>query len=228
VHDEGDTPLTEEELALARRGEALIADAVADSAAPQSLRESIERERARTQAPLWRRHGWILAAAGTAAAALAAFALVLVSGGNDAGPPLDEVYAAAERAPTEGAPAVAGGDPPVLDARVGAIEFPDWQEKFGWKAVGRRDTELAGRRVTTVYYRNPDGARLGYAVVGGDALDEGPPGRHVELNGMTYKVSRSDARTIVTWEQQGHTCAIVASSEVPMSSLVDLAASRDV
>jgi hypothetical protein len=45
---------------------------------------------------------------------------------------------------------------------------------------------------------------------------------------MTYKVSRSDARTIVTWEQQGHTCAIVASSEVPMSSLVDLAASRDV
>ncbi len=47
---EDDTPLSEEELALAKKGEALIAAAVADTEAPQSLRESIERDRERAQA----------------------------------------------------------------------------------------------------------------------------------------------------------------------------------
>ena len=39
--DENDTPLTEEELALAREWEALSSDAVSDVHAPQSLREAI-------------------------------------------------------------------------------------------------------------------------------------------------------------------------------------------
>jgi hypothetical protein len=43
--DDNDTPLTEEELALAREGEARISAAVADVHAPQSLREAIERDR---------------------------------------------------------------------------------------------------------------------------------------------------------------------------------------
>jgi hypothetical protein len=48
--DENDSPLTEEELALARKGEALIAAAMADVRAPQSLREAIERDRERAAA----------------------------------------------------------------------------------------------------------------------------------------------------------------------------------
>ncbi len=230
MHDEDDTPLTEEELALARKGEARIAAAVADVRAPQSLREAIERdrERARTQAPFWRRHRWALAAAGTAVAALAAVAITLETGSDDTGPSLDKVYSAARLQPTKAAPASVGGAPPVLDAKVGALEFPDWQEKFGWKAVGRRDSNLSGRPVTTVYYRNPEGARLGYAVVAGNALGGRPAGRPVEHKGKTYDVARGEKRTTVTWTQQGHTCAIVAPSAVPRSTLVDLAASRNV
>jgi hypothetical protein len=230
--DENDTPLTEEELALARKGEALISAAAADVHAPQSLREAIERDReraaARARAPFWRRHRWGLAAAGTAAAVLAAVAIALETGSDSADPSLNEVYAAAQLNPTKAAPEPVGGTPPVLDAKVGALEFPDWQEKFAWKAVGRRDNDLSGRRVTTVFYRNPEGARLGYAVVAGGSLGGDPPGRPVEHRGKTYDVARGDKRTIVTWTQQGHTCAIVAPSAIPQSTLVGLAASRNV
>jgi hypothetical protein len=230
VRDENDTPLTEEELALAREGEARIAAAMADVRAPQSLRESIEREREAVQArvPFWRRHRWTLAAAGTAAAVLLVVAIVLQAGNGGAGPSLGEVYATAQLRPTEAAPEPLGGTPPVLDAKVGTLEFPDWRATFGWKAVGRRESELAGRSVTTVVYRNPEGAQLGYAVVAGDPLGGDPAGRQVEHKGKTYEVARGEERTIVTWTQEGHTCVIVAPSTVPQSNLVDLAASRNV
>jgi hypothetical protein len=232
VPDERDKPLTDEERALARKGEALIAKAVSDVRAPQSLREAIERERERAAAasrvPFWRRHRWGLAAASTAAAALAVVTIALLTGGDSTEPSLTEVYAAARLDPTAAAPRPLGGDPPVLAARVGNLEFPDWKRSFGWQAVGRRQDELSGRDVTTVVYRNPEGARFGYAVVAGDALGEDPPGREVMRDGKTYSLARSGERTIVTWTQQGHTCAIVAPSSVPASRLVDLAASRNV
>jgi hypothetical protein len=229
--DANDRTPTEEELALARRGEALISAAVADVRAPQSLREAIERdrERAPARAPFWRRHRWAIASASVAAAALAAVAIALeTGGGTSTQPPLTKVYAAARLAPTKGAPAFAGGDPPVLDARVGSLEFPDWQKSFGWKAVGRRDDTLSGRPVTTVFYRNPHGARLGYAVVSGDPLGGKPAGREVTRKGKTYHVAEVGERTIVTWKQQGHTCVIAAPARVPRARVVDLAASRNV
>ena len=230
--EEHDRPLTDEEQQLARKGEALIAAAMADVHAPQSLRESIERDReragARDGAPFWRRHRLRLAAAGAAAAALAVVAITLGTGGNEAEPSLTEVYEAARLDPATAAPRPLGGEPPVLDVKVGNLVFPDWERSFGWKAVGRRLDELSGRAVTTVFYRNPDGARLGYAVVAGDALGGDPPGREVRRSGKTYSVARTGDRTIVTWTQQGHTCVIVAPSAVPQARLVDLAASRNV
>jgi hypothetical protein len=229
---ENDRPLTEEELALAREGEALISAAMADVRAPQSLREAIERDReratARARAPFWRRYRWGLAGAGAAAAALAAVAIALETGGSTTEPSLTGVYAAARLDPTEAAPETLDGAPPVLDAKVGSLAFPDWEQSFGWKAVGRRDDTLSGRPVTTVFYRNPEGARLGYAVVSGDTLGGDPPGRRVTRSGKTYHVAGDGGRTIVTWNQQGHTCVIVAPAVVPRARLVDLAASRNV
>ena len=227
--DDDDRPLTEEELALAREGEALISAAVADVQAPQSLREAIERDRERASArtPFWRRHRWGLAGAATAAAALAAVAIVIGTWSGTTEPSLNDVYAAAQLPATETAPATLGGDPPVLNVSVGNLEFPDWQQSFGWKAVGRRDDTLAGRPVTTVFYRNADGAGLGYAVVAGDPIAAEPPGETVTRSGKTYHVAGTDGRTIVTWTQQGHTCVIVAPSTVARERLVDLAASRN-
>jgi hypothetical protein len=228
--DENDSPLTDEELALEREGKALISAAVADTRAPQSLREAVERDRERTpaRASFWRRHRLGLASAGAAVAALAAVAIALETGGNTTEPSVRNVYAAARLDPTRTAPRPLGGAPPVLDAKVGNLVFPDWEERFGWKAVGRRDDTLSGRPVTTVFYRNPKGARLGYAVVSGDVLGGNPPGRQVTRRGKTYHVAQAGERTIVTWNQQGHTCLIVAPSAVPRARLVDLAASRNV
>jgi hypothetical protein len=232
MRDEDDRPLTEEEQALAREGESLIAAAMADVHAPQSLREAIERERQRAASQarprFWRRYRWGLAAAGTAAAVLAVVAIALETGGSDTEPSLNGVYAAAGLDPTEAAPRPVGGAPPVLAAQVGNLAFPDWRDSFGWKAVGRRVDEVSGRDITTVFYRNPEGIRLGYAVVAGPALGGDPPGREITRNGKTYNLARNGDRTIVTWTQQGHTCAIVAPSALPGEPLVDLAASRNV
>ena len=145
MRHEDDTPLSDEELALAKKGEALIAAAVADTQAPQSLREAIERDRERARsapkASFWRRHLRALTATATAAAALAVVGVAIQSGTESAAPSLAEVQAAARLDATQPAPAPKGGDPPVLAARVGAISFPDWQKSFGWKAVGSRKDE---------------------------------------------------------------------------------------
>jgi hypothetical protein len=231
MRNEDDTPLSDEELALAKKGEALIAAAVADTQAPQSLRESIERDRERVQAApkasFWRRNWRVLTATVTAAAALAVVGVAIQSGTDSTAPRLAEVQAAARLAATQSAPSPRGGNPPVLAARVGAISFPDWQKSFDWRAVGAREDEISGRTVKTVFYRNPDGARLGYSVVAGEPLRDHPPGREVTRAGNAYHVARSGERTLVTWTQRGHTCTIVASSTVPDARLVDLAASRN-
>ena len=227
VHDENDTPLSDVEVELARRGERLVAAAVEETRAPQSLRESIEAERERASAqrsvPFWRRHRWALGVAGLAAAGIAAFAIAIQAGDGPGEPTLPEVYAAAQLAPSDPAPARAGGDPPVLAASVGTLEFPDWREAFDWRAVGRRDEEVGGRDVTTVYYANPEGARLAYSVVAGEPVGGEPAGRKVERGDTVYAVDRGGERTTVTWEQDGHTCVIVAPSTVPDSTLVSLA-----
>lgn len=230
--DENDIHLSEEELARAREGEALIAAAVSDVRAPQSLREAVERERdraaTRTRPPFWRRHRLGLALASSAAVALAVVVIATQGGESSSEPALANVSGVARLAATAPAPRPVGGTPPELDANVGSLQFPDWQAKFGWRAVGRRDDTLDGRDVTTVIYRNDQGARMGYAVVSGDALTAAPPGRPVQHNGKTYHVAGVAGRTMVTWTQQGHTCVILASASVPRTRLVEIAASRNV
>ncbi len=231
MSDKNETQMSEEEMALARKGEALIKAEVARVHAPQALRERIEADRARAarqpRLPFWRRHRFAVLGTGVAALALAA-GVVTQTGGGGGEPSLAEVDAVAVLSPTKAAPAPAGGDPPVLDASVGAIEFPDWQGKFGVKAVGLRNDEVSGRPVTTVFYRDGYGARLGYSVVDGPPLDESPVGREVVREGNTYHVADAGPNTVVTWTQQGHTCVIVASSEAPAGQVVELAASRNV
>jgi hypothetical protein len=227
-----DKPLSDEEMVLARKGEALIKAEVARTAAPQSLRERIEadRERARKEAsrPFWRRHPILAFAGGGVAAVLISVAVAGQLGGSGGEPSLGGVDAVASLSPTEAAPASLGGSPPVLAASVGEIEFPDWREKFGWKAVGQRQDEVSDRTVTTVAYRNPEGVGLGYAIVDGGTLDQRPAGETVLREGKSYHVAADGSRTVVTWNQQGHTCVIVASSKVRRSTLIDLAASRNV
>jgi hypothetical protein len=226
-----DDNLSDEDLERAREGKRLVAAAVAETHAPQSLREAIERDRARAARPRMpsaRRRLRILVAGVGTAAIVGAIAIALESGTDGAREPsLASVDGAARLEASRPAPESTGGTPPVLDEKVGALTFPDWEKKFGWRAVGAREDKLSGRTVRTVFYRNPKGARLGYAVVAGKALTARPSGRAVSRAGRTYHVSSGATRTVVTWTQQGHTCVIVAARSVPESRLVDLAASRN-
>ena len=228
MHDEDDTPITDEEREDALRGQALIAAAMADTRAPHTLRERLEDDRARAGSPpqsFWRGRRRAIAAGVCAALAAAVAGMVALGPGSgpDA-PSLAQVEAAARARPAAPAPASLGGRPPVLDASVGGLTFPDWDERYAWKATGARTDEIAGRTVKTVFYRNPKGAELGYAVVDGEELDDRARGRTVTRNGETYRVGSTRGRTVVTWTQMGHTCVIVGEPSVPASRLVDLAA----
>jgi hypothetical protein len=238
MSDRDENEISAEERELAERGKALVNAAISQVEAPHTLRESIERQRdqARGQVagsrrrapgvvPWWRRGRTLVAALGAAAAV--ALAIVAFTGSEGGEPSRANLEAVASLRPEQPAPRRAGGDPPVLAARVGPIAFPDWRQSFGWTAVGSRRDQVDDRGVTTVYYRNADGASLAYAILSGPALEQAPEGRPVVREGNTYHVAESARHTAVSWTQQGHTCLIVASAAVPTDRLVEIAASRN-
>jgi hypothetical protein len=171
------------------------------------------------RAPRRRRLGAAIALAGAAAVAVLAF--VVLPGGAEA-PSVAEAAALSSRGPT-------GGPPPrydgvaLLDRQIGGIWFPRWQERFGWRASGVREDRLGGRRTSTVYYANK-GRRIAYTIVDGPSLAH-PPGAVTRRAGVAFRSLRSDARTVVTWRQNGHTCILSAAS-VGSPAMIRLAASR--
>jgi hypothetical protein len=228
---EDDIPPTDEERALAERGRALVAAAMADpqARAPQALRDALAggpaaAAAARAPADRRRSRAWRIAPA-LGLLAVAVLALVFSLGGSNDGPGAPSVrqVAAVARMPASApAPAAIGGDPALLDARVGRLAFPDWRDAYEWRAIGRRDDRVGDRAVTTVAYRYRDSATIGYAIVAGRPVGQGP-GREVSLRGGRYRVSASAGRRTVTWTQAGHTCVIDAPSTVSATELVKLA-----
>lgn len=170
-----------------------------DVQAPDALHTRVS-EMAASAAP---RRSRALAFGGVAAAAAAAIllALVLVVPGGGA-PTVNQVAAAAASGPTTAAPAQDQANPGSLALAVGSVRFPYWEDSEGWRATGRRSSDVSGRAVETVFYANASGARLKYSVV------DGPP---IDNLGGAYLITRSrDTRRIV-WRNGGHTCIIEAT-----------------
>jgi hypothetical protein len=186
--DENDIPLTDEELARAREGEALIAAAVSEVRAPQALRESIERERerasSRARAPFWRRYRLSLALASAAAAALVVVVIALQNGESPGQPPLSKVVAAARLEPASSAPRSIGGTPPELDARVGDLVFPDWKAKFAGRPSAAATTRSRGATSPPSSIGTPTGR--GWAMPWCPATSS-PPGRPAARSHVTAR-----------------------------------------
>ena len=154
------------------------------------------------------------------AAALAAAIVVLIGGGDPAGPSVAEAARAA-LAPARGsAPAVRPGDQ-TLTASVEGVAYPYWADSAGWRAVGARRDVLRGRTIRTVFYASGS-RRIGYAIAAGPPLAAGG-GRTVARGGVRMRVLRSGDTAIVTWLRAGHTC-ILAARGVDPEVLVRLAA----
>jgi hypothetical protein len=186
--------------------------------APLRLRERIEAERERARGPA-RRRRLTLGGALAGATAAAALLVVLLLPGGAGGPSVVEASELGTRPPTE--PAPEPGQPKLLDASAFGLPFPDWAEKFGWEASGRRVDEIDGRRAVTVFYEKA-GREIAYTIVSGDALPAPEPSAAARREGTPLRYVNLDGRTLVTWERDGRTC-ILSGSDVPATTLLNLA-----
>jgi hypothetical protein len=107
--------------------------------------------------------------------------------------------------------------------RAAGLSFPSWEDDLGYRALGVRRDDLAGRATTTVYYRGAD--TVAYAIVSGPPLAVGGRAHGDLVDGVWLRSLTRGGRAIVTWVRRGHTC-VLSGSEASLPALLRLAAWR--
>ena len=74
------------------------------------------------------------------------------------------------------------------------MPFPYWEERFGWRSTGARNDRIGGRAVTTVFYADGRGHRIGYAIVAGPRAPSISGGVVRWRNGTAYRLLRQNGR----------------------------------
>jgi hypothetical protein len=113
-----------------------------------------------------------------------------------------------------------------LTAAVEGISFPYWGERFGWRSTGSRTDHLGGRAVTTVFYSDNSGQRIGYAIVAGTPAPRLQTGHLSWRAGTAYHLSSAGGARVVTWLRGDHLC-VVAGRGVSSATLLRLASWDD-
>ncbi len=156
------------------------------------------------------------------AAAAAAGALVAaLTGGGSPAVSLRQASALTLRSPTTGAPPESQTRRAELTAAVDGVPFPYWGERFGWHGSGARTDRLGGRSVTTVFYTDARGRRIGYAIVSGTAPATSG-GAVVDRAGVRYRLLAENGASVVSWLRDGHLC-VVSGRGVDRATLLRLA-----
>jgi hypothetical protein len=94
-----------------------------------------------------------------------------------------------------------------LALAVDGVSFPYWEDRFGWRSTGARNDRIAGQAVTTVFYADGHGHRIGYAILAGAPLRVS--GGHVVWRGQArYRMSYANGAPMVTWLRDGHMCVL--------------------
>jgi hypothetical protein len=161
--------------------------------------------------------------------AAAAIAGALVAGLTGAGSPDLSVHQASAltfREPTGPAPKHSRSDRDALAVAVNGVAFPYWEDKFGWRAVGTRTDRVAGRQVTTVFYSDRSGARIGYAIASGAKPPRIHEGMVARRGGTHYWLLNVNGAPVVTWLRAGHLC-VVSGRGVDGATLLRLASWND-
>jgi hypothetical protein len=204
-----------------------------DVRAPEALHGRIEAlvaERSATRARPSAAFGpWVARRAIAAAAVLAAIAVALLAGLGGGSGSVSEVRAASAltlRAATSTAPRQSPSVRSQLTAAVEGVAFPYWEESFGWRSVGARSDRVGGRAVTTVFYSDGRGRRVGYAIVGGAPAPHLSGGSVVWRSGTGYRLLRLGGVPTVAWLRGGRLC-IVSGRGVDDATLVRLASWDD-
>jgi hypothetical protein len=206
--------------ALAEQQRAVELLSAVDVRAPASLRHRIE-----AITPARRRRTLVTPRIGfaTAAATLAIAAVAIGLVGRSAPPRINvRQTAALTLSPaTMPAPTESKAHRAQLAASVGGVPFPYWEERFDWRSTGARTDRLAGHSITTVFYANAEGRRIGYAIVSGHA-PTAQGGTVIRRWGVPYRLLSYDGATVVTWQRGGHLC-VVSGREVSVRTLLSLA-----
>jgi hypothetical protein len=189
-----------------RRAVEMLHRAAVSERAPARLRARIEAQRPKPAARARQRIGYGSALVGALAVVALALALIL-PGGTPGAPSLSRAAALATLGATEPAPAPNPSAPKVkLGYGVDDVYFPNWQHRFGARAVGQRTDGLGGRRAVTVYY-NWRGKLLAYTIVDRPALSQ-PAAPVISMHGIELRTLTLNGRQVVTWQRTGHTCVL--------------------
>jgi hypothetical protein len=162
------------------------------------------------------------AVAGLAAAAAVVLALVLGAGGGGSSFDLRGATTLALARATRTAPVESASRRSQLAAAVDGVAFPYWGERFGWRSTGSRSDRLGGRSMTTVFYSDGAGQRIGYAIVAGTPAPHVAAGAVHWRGGTPFRLTHVDGSRVVTWLRDGHLC-IVAGRGVSSATLLTLA-----
>jgi hypothetical protein len=166
-----------------------------------------------------------LAAVGAIAAAVIAVAVaVSLSGGGSSALSLSQASALTLRPATTKAPAERNHTE--LTAAVDGLSFPYWEERFGWRSTGARSDSVGGRTVTTIFYSNGQGRRIGYAIVAGAPPLHPSGGTTSWHNGTPYRLVSVNGTSAVMWLRDGHLC-VVSGRGVSGATLLRLASWDD-
>jgi hypothetical protein len=165
-------------------------------------------------------------AAATATALAVVLAVVLGGSGASANATLRAASRLTLSAATLPAPSESAANRATVNAQVDGVSFPYWQESFGWRATGSRVDLIGSRSVRTVFYSDPRGQRIGYAIVGGTPAVGVHGGRVVWQGGSAYRELRLGGEQVVTWLRDGRLC-VVSGRGVAAATLLRLASWHD-
>jgi hypothetical protein len=135
---------------------------------------------------------------------------------------LREASAPTLRAATAAAPPQSAGNRTQLAVAVDGVSFPYWADRFGWRSTGTRSDRVGGHAITTVFYADGHGDRIGYAIVAGTPPRVGDDGIVTWRGQARYRVSFANGAAVVTWLRDGHMC-VMSGRGVSGATLLRLA-----
>jgi hypothetical protein len=210
--------------AVAEQQRAIAAVRGAHVPAPDDLRERVRELRADSE-PRRRRAQSMIVGALAAAGLLLAAILALALPGEIAPGPTAVQAADLTLLPASGPPPSRSRvQPQLLDAAVGPVAFPYWDDRFGWQATGMRGDRLGDRTVTTVFYES-GARRVGYSIVAGPPL--APPVATTDriVPGVRLRSFLANGRPVVMFTRRGLSC-VVSGRYVDVETLFTMSAWR--
>jgi hypothetical protein len=163
-----------------------------------------------------------LASAGAIAAVVVALAIVIGLSGGSSTLSVRDASAPTLRHATTGPPAESSSNRRELMAAVDGVSFPYWDAHFGWRSTGSRTDRVDGRAITTIFYANRRGQRVGYSIVAGTSPAQMSGGIVSMRDGTPYRLLTVNGTAVVSWLRSGHLC-VVSGRGVDGATLLRLA-----